>query len=95
MNGFGLALLTTTCFPECVDSVEKRSDYAQYDKESTNLQISSLFVFVSSLAQLLGLFFGSTFADLWGYNIAFIIAGTIMICYAIFYAAMCGTGAKP
>lgn len=49
-NGVGLALLTTTTFPEVVDSIEKRSDYVDYDKDEMHLHISSVFVFISALA---------------------------------------------
>lgn len=85
-------MLTTTTFPEIVDSVENRHDYSEYNKESMNLHISSVFVLISAVAQLIGVFFGSTFAGLWGYNIAFVLAGLALISFAIVYAFVCGLG---
>jgi MFS family permease len=92
INGGSFAVLTTTTFPEVVDSVENRDDYSQYNREALNLHISGMFVFVSALAQLLGVFLGSTFAGTWGYNTAFIIMGLIMIVFGFLYAAVCGLG---
>lgn len=84
--------MTTTTFPEIVDSVERREDYSQYDKESMNLHISGVFVLISAVAQLLGVFLGSTLAGAYGYNAAFIGGGIFMIAYALFYYLTCGLG---
>ena len=92
LTGCGFALLTTTTFPEIVDAVENRPDYHLYTKESTQLHISGVFVFISALAQLIGVFFGSTIAGVWSYNVAFVVAGFILIAYAILYAFVCGLG---
>jgi MFS family permease len=90
VNGSAFSILTTTTFPEIVDSVENRPDYYQYDKESMNLHISGMFVFVSAIAQLLGVFLGSSFAGTWGYNTAFIIIGMTLIAYGCLYGLICG-----
>lgn len=91
-NGIGLALLTTSTFPEVVDSIEKRSDYADYDKDEMHLHISGVFVFISALAQLIGVFSGSTIAGLWGYNAAYVFGGCIMVTYGVTYAILCRAG---
>lgn len=44
LNGVSLALLTTTSFPEIVDTVEKTVEYPSYDQEKVNFYISGLFV---------------------------------------------------
>lgn len=90
VNGSAFSILTTTTFPEIVDSVENRPDYYQYDKESMNLHISGMFVFISAIAQLLGVFLGSSFAGTWGYNTAFIIIGMTLIAFGCLYGLICG-----
>lgn len=59
LNGISLALLTTTTFPEIVDSVEKTKEYPSYEREKVNIYISGFFVLLSSIAQALGTFSGS------------------------------------
>ena len=55
-----------------------------------NLHISGMFVFISAVAQLLGVFLGSTFAGTWGYNTAFIIIGMTLIAFGCLYGLLCG-----
>lgn len=92
LNGVTLALLTTTTFPEIVDSVEKTKEYEFYDKERVNIYVSGFFVLLSSIAQALGTFAGSFAADMIGYNWAFISGGIALIVYAFVYYAITGTG---
>ena len=44
VNGCSLALLTTTTFPEIVDSVEHTEMYPSYDKDSINIYVSGFFI---------------------------------------------------
>lgn len=92
VNGIGFCLLQTTNFPEIVDTVENRPDYFQYDKESMNLHISGMFVFVQAVAQLIGVFLSGTFADIWGYNTAFVAGGATLITFCLIYIMICGLG---
>jgi MFS family permease len=91
-NGIAFALLTTTTFPEIVDSVERTDMYPSYNKEDSNLYISGFYVFLQSIATALGTFFGSFAADVIGYNWAFICAGLAMILFAVVYAIVVGPG---
>jgi len=75
-----------------VDCVEKTKLYPKYDKEKVNLYVSSFFVLLSSIAQGIGMFFGSFAADAIGYTWAFISLGITLIAYACIYAVSCGTG---
>lgn len=50
LNGVSLALLTTTSFPEIVDSVERTDEYPSYDQEEVNFYISGLFVMLAAIA---------------------------------------------
>lgn len=84
--------MTTTTFPEIVDSVERTKEYPEYDKEKINVYISGFFVLLSSIAQALGTFFGSFAADMIGYNWAFISGGIALILYAFAYWVICGGG---
>lgn len=85
-------MLTTTGFPEIVDTVEKSAYYHQYDKEEVNIYVSSFFVLLVATANAIGTFCGSFTADLIGYTWAFSCGGIFLIGFAAVYAVACGPG---
>ena len=92
LNGFAMALLTTTSFPEIVDNAEKSEFYHLYNKEAIQLWISGTFVLWISIANAIGTFLGSVAADAIGYSWSFVAAGCYMVTFTIIYASVCGTG---
>lgn len=66
--------------------------YSLYNKEELNLYISSLYVFLSSLATALGTFFGSFASDKIGYTWALTDGGMLLIGFSVLYAFFCGAG---
>jgi hypothetical protein len=84
--------LTTTSFPEIVDSVERTDEYPSYDQEEVNFYISGLFVMLAAVAQAFGTFFGSFATDYLGFTGAFVVAGAGTWGFTILYMVACGGG---
>ena len=85
-----MALLTTTTFPELVDSVEICKTYKLYDIDEMNNYLSGFYVLLFSLGSVFGTFFGNFIVGLIGYELAFVVLGLMMWGYTLIYALLCG-----
>lgn len=92
LNGIGISLSTTACFPEIVDAVEQTPMYHEFNTDNVRIYISGVFVILAACAQFLGLFFGSFTAQYIGYTYSFVTCGCFLFVFAVAYIVVCGPG---
>jgi len=86
-----LAIMHTTVFPEIVEQAENSLIGRQVYCEKLNVYLCSLFVFLSSVSQMIRPFLANILAEEYGYSIAYVICGCICLSFVGAWALVFGT----